>query len=92
MNKKITKAAWEALHSVLELCMTISQLTKADCFFEYTPHTNGFSVHYYRDGWVEGAEPEWLAMSTDINEENLQKTIKQLIDLLVELAKEAENG
>lgn len=91
MNKKIAKGAWDALHSVLELCMTISQLTKADCFFEYAPHVNCYSAHFYRDGWADGANPEWVDMNTDITEENLQKTITRLIDLLVELAKEAEN-
>lgn len=91
MSKKITKEAWDALHSVLELCMTISQLTKADCFFDYTPHVNGYSVHFYRDGWTEGAEPEWLGMTCDITEENVRKTNNELINLLVELAKEAEN-
>lgn len=92
MTKKITKEAWDALHSVLELCMTISQLTKADCFFEYSPHVNSYAVNIHRNGWAEGSVAEWVDMNTNITEENLQKTISKLIDIMIELAKEAENG
>ena len=78
MVKTITDAAWDMLHSVLDWCMGISNTTKADCFFDYSPHVNTYSVHIYRNGYVEGAGMEWVAMSEDINEENLMKTIAEL--------------
>lgn len=78
MVKLITDAAWDLLHSVLDWCMGISNSTKADCFFSYSPHVNCYSVHIHRTGWAEGAELEWVAMNEEINEENLLKTIAEL--------------
>ena len=91
MDKKITGAAWLALHSALDLCMEISTTTKAHCFFDYSPHVNTYSVYIHRNGWVEGASPRWLAMSLHINEENLLRTIRELKQILTELSKEEEN-
>lgn len=78
MDKKITADAWDMLHSVLDWCMGISNTTKADCFFDYAPHVNCYGVHIYRNGWEEGAEAEYVDLSSDINEENLMKTIAEL--------------
>lgn len=78
MNKLITDAAWDMLHSVLDWCMGISNTTKAHCFFDYSPHVNTYSVYIHRNGWVEGAEMEWVAMSLHINVENLMKTLEEL--------------
>ena len=78
MQSKPTTAACDRLHGVLTLCMEISNNTKADAFFSYSPHVNSYMVYVHRDGWVEGAEMEWVAMSEHINEENLMKTLEEL--------------
>lgn len=78
MNKKITDDAWDMMHSVLDWCMGISNTTKADCFFDYSPHVNSYSVNIHRNGWVSGEDAEWVAMSEEITEENLMKTIGEL--------------
>jgi len=41
---------------IFESCLEISTTTKHDVFFQYAPHVNCFSVHYYIDGYVKGKE------------------------------------
>ena len=45
MQSKPTAAACNRLLGVLTLCMTISNTTKADCFFSYSPHVDSYTVH-----------------------------------------------
>lgn len=78
MQSKPAATACERLQGVLALCMEISNNTKADAFFSYSPHVNCYSVHIHRTGWAEGAELEWVAMNEEINEENLLNTIAEL--------------
>ena len=85
MQSKPTPAACERLHGVLALCMEISDNTKADAFFEYSPHVNSYCVHLYRDGWAMGAEPEWLDLQSDITEDNIMATLNKLAKIYCEL-------
>lgn len=90
MQSKPTAAACEKLHGVLAMCMEISNNTKADCFFDYSPHVNSYAVHLYRNGWAEGAEPEWLDLQSDIIEDNIMATLTKLAKIYCEL-EEREN-
>ena len=85
MQSKPTPTACDRLHGVLAMCMEISNNTKADCFFDYAPHVNTYSVNIYRNGWVEGAELEWLDMSSDITEDNIMATLNKLAAIYCEL-------
>lgn len=85
MQSKPAAAACNRLLGVLTLCMTISNTTKADCFFSYSPHVNTYMVYVHRDGWKEGAEPEWLDMSSDITEDNIMATMNKLASIYCEL-------
>lgn len=85
MQSKPTAAACDRLHGVLTLCMEISNNTKADAFFNYSPHVNTYMVYVYRDGWKEGAAPEFLDMSSDITEENVNATLDTLAAIYCEL-------
>lgn len=91
MKDKITRAACEALQGVLNICVEISNNTKAKCFFSYEPHCGSYSIHFYRDGWKEGEDGEWINVVTPIKEEYLRKTMSELAKIYVELMKEAEN-
>lgn len=90
MQSKPTASACNALHGVLTLCMEISNTTKADCFFDYAPHVNTYMVYIHRNGWTEGAEPEWLDMSSDITTDNVKATLDKLAKIYCEL-EEREN-
>ena len=85
MQSKPTPAACDRLHGVLTLCMEISDNTKADAFFSYAPHVNTYSVNINREGWTEGAETEWLDMSSDITEDNIMATLNKLAAIYCEL-------
>lgn len=85
MQSKPTAAACERLHGVLALCMEISDNTKADAFFSYAPHVDTYTVYVYRGGWTDGAEPEWLDMSSDITEDNVMATLTKLAAIYCEL-------
>lgn len=91
MKDKPTRAACEALHGVLNCCVEISNNTKADCFFNYSPHCNSYCVYIHRDGWVDGEVGEYIDVVSEITEENLRKTLSKLAKIYVELMKEAEN-
>lgn len=66
----------ELLCEIMSICYEISRTSKADVFFEYSPHVSSFSVEWYEDGWKElddpeYKEPEYIAMVKHINEGNL---------------------
>lgn len=85
MQSKPTAAACDRLHGVLTLCMEISNNTKADAFFNYSPHVDCYSVNIHRDGWKPGEEAEWLDMTSDITEENVNATLDKLVEIYCEL-------
>ena len=85
MQSKPTAAACGRLHGVLAMCMEISDNTKAHAFFSYAPHVNTYSVNIFRDGWTEGADTEWLDMSSDITEDNIMATLAKLAAIYCEL-------
>ena len=85
MQSKPTAAACDRLHGVLTLCMEISNNTEADAFFDYSPHVNGYGVHIYRNGWEEGAEAEYVDLTSDITEENVNATLDKLAAIYCEL-------
>ncbi len=76
---------------VLELCVKISTKTKADCFFNYSPHCNVYCVTLYREGWYEGADAEWIDMTTHCEAHNMDRTIVRLKEIY-KVLKEKENG
>ena len=85
MQSNPTAAACERLHGVLTLCMTISNTTKADCFFDYSPHVNTYGVHLYRNGWESGVEAEYVDLQSDITEDNVMATLDKLAKIYCEL-------
>lgn len=85
MQSKPTAAACERLQGVLALCMEISNNTKADAFFSYSPHVNTYMVYVFRDGWKEGAMPEFLDMSRDITVRDVNATLDKLAAIYCEL-------
>lgn len=85
MQSKPTPTACDRLHGVLAMCMEISNNTKADCFFDYSPHVNSYSVNIHRDGWVSGADAEYIDMVTDITEDNIMATLNKLAAIYCEL-------
>ena len=70
---------------VLDLCHEISTYSKADCFFNYSPHVDCFDVQVFEFGWAEGAKGEWYVFSEKITRENLFLATKKLLDLRVKL-------
>lgn len=90
MQSKPTAAAHGGLRNILMLCQKISDTTKADCFFCYSPHVNTYMVYVHRNGWTEGAVPEWVDMSSDITSQNIEATYEKLQKIYEEV-KEKEN-
>ena len=50
--------AQEKLQEIVARCYEISTKTKADAFFDYSPHTRQISVCVYENGWSEDATIE----------------------------------
>jgi len=73
------------LCEVLSFCYKISNGSKVDLFFDYAPHTNSYTVYWWRDGWDGKTEPEFLEMVTEITEENLRETFRKLREIAKEL-------
>lgn len=46
------------LTQLVELCAKISERTKADAFFRYSPHVGGFEVDVYYKGWEAHRYPD----------------------------------
>lgn len=70
---------------VVELCYEISTTTKADVFFNYSPHVNYFTIYYYADGWEENKEADYTTNSTEITEKSLKIAINKLENFKKEL-------
>ena len=85
MQSKPTAAACNRLLGVLTLCMTISNTTKADCFFCYSPHCNSYTVNIHRNGWKSGEDAEYIDAVTDITEDNIMATMNKLAAIYCEL-------
>ena len=66
---------------VLGLCYEISVNSEADCFFNYSPHVNGFCVQVFEFGWAEGAKGEYYAFFADVNRDNLREVLYKLYSL-----------
>lgn len=66
----------ELLCEVMSMCYKITQETKAHCFFEYSGHTDCFTVLCFPDGWHPNMEQGefnkcYVMYYTAVNEENL---------------------
>lgn len=85
MQSKPTAAACDRLHGVLTMCMEISINTDTDALFSYDAHCNSYSVNVYRGGYVEGKKTDWIDMVTDITEDNIMATMKELAAIYCEL-------
>lgn len=66
---------------VLGLCYEISTNSEADCFFNYSPHVNGFCVQVFEFGWAEGTKGEYYAFFADVNRDNLLEVLDKLYAL-----------
>lgn len=76
------------LCEVLNMCHRISVDSKADIFFEYSPHCDAYSVNYYRDGWTMQSTADdfvYLNCVTKITRRNLKVTLAKLNDIASEL-------
>ena len=63
------------------LCYEISTHSEADCFFNYSPHVNGFCVQVFEFGWAECAKGEYYAFCADVNRDNLLEVLDKLYAL-----------
>ena len=63
------------------LCYEISTHSEADCFFNYSPHVNGFCVQVFEAGWAEDAKGEYYAFCADANRDNLLEVLDKLYAL-----------
>ena len=66
---------------VLGLCYEISTHSKADCFFNYSPHIDSFDVNVFEFGWVEGTKGKYYAFCADVNRDNLLEVLDKLYAL-----------
>lgn len=58
VQSEFIEQAQEKLQEIVALCYEISTKTKADAFFDYSPHTRQISVYVYENGWSEDATIE----------------------------------
>ena len=79
MNER--EESMRLMAEVLCLCYEISTHSEADCFFNYSPHVNGFYVHVFEFGWAEGAKGEYYAFSADVNRDTLLEVLDKLYAL-----------
>lgn len=79
------------LMTITGLAYSINETTKATCFVRYSGHVNYIDVDVFKNGWefVEKPEkapaPEYSTGLTDIAKGNLDKIIKDLLDIQHEL-------
>lgn len=85
MQSKPTARERNALLDVLSLCMQISIFTKADCFFEYSPHVNSYSVRIYRNGWKVGTDAELVDLQSKLTDKNMKETCAKLVRIFRQL-------
>lgn len=84
------------LVDIFKKCYEISKNTKADCFFDYSPHVNGISISAYRRGYNDKAEGhayitrsgEWRERADTIYIDELN--VDLIFKALDELEKEAK--
>ena len=75
----------DKLREILWLCYKISTESKADVFFNYSPHTDSYNVYYYIDGWKRNSNAEWVNVGANITDGNLDRTIYALRELFFEV-------
>ena len=75
------------LCEVLSMCHHISNKSKADVFFEYSPHCDSYTVCFYRNGWTNktAGDMEYMNCVTKITCNNLKLTRAKLVTLAIEL-------
>ena len=79
MNER--EESMRLMAEVLGLCYEISVNSKADCFFNYSPHVDSFYVKVFEVGWAEGAKAEYYAFCADVNRDNLLEVLDKLYAL-----------
>lgn len=87
-----------SLVDIFRKCYEISKNTKADCFFDYSPHVNGISISAYRRGYDNKDEGhayitqsgEWRERASIIYNDELNTDL--IIKALDELEKEAKSN
>lgn len=65
VQSEFIEQAQEKLQEIVALCYEISTKSKADAFFDYSPHTRQISVIVYENGWNEDATIEDDAIEFD---------------------------
>ena len=70
----------ELLELVFRKCVIISERSKTDVWFNYSPHANCYCIEYCLHGW-KNSELINMDVVTTINYENLQKSSKELDNL-----------
>lgn len=86
------------LIDIFKKCYEISKNTKADCFFDYSPHVNGISISAYRRGYDNKDEGhayitrsgEWQEHASMIYIDELNANL--IFKALDELKKEAKSN
>ena len=58
----------EKVLQIMELCYDISNTTKHDVFFSYSPHVSQVSINIHHNGWIndEGMMEEYVEKKPDI--------------------------
>ena len=77
----------ELLCDILSMCVYISQHSKVDVFFDYSPHCNAYSVFYYPEGWTEKTAGDMVFLNcvTGMTYKHLEDTIAKLKAIATEL-------
>lgn len=75
------------LAAIAKKCYIISTKSKAQVFFNYSPHVKWYCVEFYKVGWMENGEDGGVKInwSTKITTINLSQTIKKLNKIASEL-------
>ncbi len=68
------------LGKVAQKCYEITQKGKYQVFFDYSAHTDTFTIKYYDGEWAEGKTSIYIAFVSDATEKNLKTALEELKD------------
>lgn len=77
----MNQSVLDLITEVFKKCYYISNNSKCDVFFRYSPHVNFYEVEYHLCGWVQNKDAIVINRSSDVNEVNLKITLKKLDNL-----------
>lgn len=75
----------DLLAEIVKKCYIISTMSRADVFFEYSPHCNSYDINFHKDGWKTQKTAAHINFCTDITIDNLNRSILRLNELAKDL-------